>query len=127
MMSKYEARQCKEPPDEKWCVFFGGTLIRECDDKSQAFAEAERLQRSWEDMVEHAQKQQAKAVGAADDKGLHIGSVHRADEYHLLQSVGQSRFVIHRRAALTAPLLIEIQYRDGRGSVVFRTGKELER
>jgi len=120
-MPKYEARRCETPNHEKWCVCVDGVPGPAFDTEGQAITEAERLQMSWDALVEWVKEQAGVLREANTENSRHIGSVRQADELHALQSQGRSEFTIHLQAALSQPLTVgqeaDITYYNGHGTV----------
>lgn len=128
-MPKYEARRCETPNHEKWCVCVDCVPGPVFDTEEQATAEAERLQASWDAMLERAKKEGAGVLREANiEKGRHIGPVRHADELHALQCLGRTEYAIHLQAALSRPLTVgesaDITYCNGRGSVAVKQEQE---
>lgn len=127
-MPKYEARRCETPNHEKWCVCVDGVPGPAFDTEEQSTAEAERLQASWDAMVEWVNEQAGVLREANIENGRHIGPVHRANELHALLYLGKAAYTIHLQAALSRHLAVgksvDITYCNGRGFVAVKQEQE---
>lgn len=118
-MSEYVVRQCEPPNQDKWCI--GGVLGRTFDSEPAARAEAERLQQSWDSMLEWIEKQHETLQEINARNGEYCGLVKCADEYHIVLSAGRGASGVHQIQALSQTVCGEqslyIKYRNGRGNV----------
>lgn len=115
-MSKYTARECGDPKDEKWCVYGEVQVFVPCS-KEQAKAEAARLEA--EELL----------LKEFDTDRTFLGKILAIEGEVVSQSLGRGEIKRHliSRLELSPPLkvddVVKISYRNGRGIV---TGKEMK-
>lgn len=108
---------------------FGGNQKEKNQDIEPGPVQHARVEASLVQAQQLADLNFKETVGANLNQGRYTGVISHTTPFHVVQSVGMGRAVIHEKALLNAEAtiadMVQIRYQDGRGNVAVRTqGRE---